>query len=156
VTYGHVFPAILGSYTQPKKQKKKHPNKGYQLEPSGRGKIVYSDELIAHIKWLAKTKPTHEIGKIFPEISRNYLERICLGDARSRVIAKFSRNYPILARHSMKILLEFELLKDEPNITDLIAQRVYMLDVVDKHKDVTATIVDLVEVPVHEMPEELP
>jgi hypothetical protein len=54
----------------------------------------------------------------------------------------------------MKILLEFELLKDEPNITDLIAQRVYMLDVVDKHKDVTATIVDLVEVPVHEMPEE--
>jgi hypothetical protein len=54
----------------------------------------------------------------------------------------------------MKILLEFELLKDEPNIVDLISDRVYRMDCIDKRAAFAVTIVDLVEVPVHEMPEE--
>lgn len=42
----------------------------------------------------------------------------------------------------MKVEIEFELLKDEPKIVELIAGRVYALDCVDKPKDVKARVVD--------------
>lgn len=45
----------------------------------------------------------------------------------------------------MKVEIEFELLKDEPKIVDLIAGRVYALDCVDKPKDVKARVVEPVE-----------
>lgn len=51
----------------------------------------------------------------------------------------------------MKVLLEFELSKAEPNITDLISDRIYKMDCIDKRAAFTATVVDLVEVPVREM-----
>jgi hypothetical protein len=40
----------------------------------------------------------------------------------------------------MKITIELTLSREEPNITDLIAQRVYTLDCVDKTKDVIARL----------------
>lgn len=40
----------------------------------------------------------------------------------------------------MKIIVEFELTKPEPDILDLIAQRIYTLECIDKTKDVTAKL----------------
>ena len=42
----------------------------------------------------------------------------------------------------MKIIIEFELEKPQPLITDLIANRIYMLECVDKKKDVTVSILE--------------
>lgn len=84
MTYGLIFPPVFGTYKELSK-KKKVRGKGYQLSDTGKGKKIYSDEMIGHIKWLAERRQFREVADLFPQVSQGSLRRIFEGDARFRV-----------------------------------------------------------------------
>ena len=92
MTFGLIYPIVLGTYKQADK-KPVVKLRGYRFSADTKRAKVYDDELVAHIRWLGKTKPVLEIAAIFPHIPVPYVRRILNGEARGKVDARPSMRY---------------------------------------------------------------
>lgn len=94
MSYESLLPEVLGTYKEQEK-KKKIPYKGYRLGKPSDKKSTYSNEFVAHVRWLQKTKSVNQVLEMFPEIAASTLKAILYGFTRGKIDAQMSINYPI-------------------------------------------------------------